>query len=464
VKKVGYVVKGAVMALILAASVSFGADILVDDFTSAATSYQKGWRSVLPEDYATTTVEGGSLTISNTSNVGAEYVNTLSAPKPSQFTISFVLKSTTPSDRAAGLFFCRAASLNGYQITARNDTVIVYKYYGSGTSIYGSSIFYELSYDLKPTDNKLTVSKQGSTIRIFVNDVFQGQVTDNQFDAGDVAFFVPGNTTGVFGDFRMTDEFLEGGQPTSFSDNFNGNGLKYWKYLTYEDVDEPEISESNGELHVTTSATASMGMYVDHINLKDEFVARVEVRHKSGKSDSPYGIILIGQQNQMVSFAILGGKYAAAWSSSDISYIPGFNSAIHGAEGGKFGISDTLEVRRRAGSQTYEFTVNGTEIVPQYPVNFEITGVGIFSYDGMELAFDNFAAAQGGTVSVTWGGATSRIVRKPGAIRNSNAAVYDLKGRKRGTMTSVSGQAPVKRAAGVYVNENGREVIIRKKK
>jgi hypothetical protein len=416
-------------------------------------------------DIMTHSVGDGSCTLTNTSpTYVSEYIHTFSGAKPPVFTISYVEKSVSISG-GASLFFCRASSLNGYALAVSSQgTPIVYKYVaGNGTQIspQGTAV------DMKPSNNKYTVSKMGSEFHVFVNDVFQFKFNDAQYASGDVSFLVSPGASVVIGGFRMTDEFTQGSKRTSFSDDFSSSELRYWDTLSSSSGGTPGISVTDGALRLKNGAGVTSWMYVD-MDIAD-FTARVETRYVAGSTTSAYGIVLIGEipgapTVPMVSFSIRGERKYGVWSTKDANYSVTDNNAIYGSPPAGAVMVDTLEVKKMPGASAYQFLVNGQPLLPDYAVvDFNVIGIGVFCYENLEVAFDNFSVRkEGSPLSINRGAQISR--RPAGAAAKGNSHVfYDLRGRKRYVMTATqaAGRVPV-RAAGVYVNESGREVRVSK--
>ena len=357
--------------------------IFSDDFTSALASRTK-WNPDISAN-----VSDGAATITNTHNTFSEMRTATLNPAPSTFTLSFVVKSVLENNSGV-LFNQQGNSLNGYLITTFENMVRIFRQIdGSGTSVFS-----ERSFDLNPDgNNKFTISKKGNIFNVFVNDVFLGSFSDSQYDSGNISLFVRPNSTVAFGAISITDEFKEGHLRTSFSDDFNGNGLRYWKFLS--NGGDPEIEEKDGMLRVKTDADMSSWQFVD-LELGNEFSARVETSFLSGDTTRYYGIILVGTplpngDVPMVSFGISGN---ARWFiSSGGDFKPEFNGAIFGAFGNPDEIYvDTLEVKKQAKSPNYEFFANGTLLGTFPVVNFRIASIGLFVRSDLEIGFDNFFA------------------------------------------------------------------------
>jgi len=452
---------GAFAALLAATAPALCADLLVDDFTDAAASHIK-WMNT-DESTLNTSVNGGSCTLDNSaSQFIGEYKHVFSS-KPSVFTLSYVLKSVTGSS-IGGAFFCRQPdSRSGYILTVKNGNVAVYKVTASGTSIDAITIFQKESFDLNAANNKLTVSKSGSKFNVFVNDAFVGAFTDASYNTGDLSLVTFGNVKAVFGKVQVTDVFTEASPRTSFSDNFNGNGLKYWNPLK---VGSPTVNEGNGVLTVKTNAGGDAAwLYVDfeHPN----FTAKIETSHKSGSKTATYGFVLVGDPPAgqatipMAYFAITGSREFAMWSGASANLES--NPAILGAAAGGQFFVDNLEIKKSSASPAYEFLANGTALgtFSAANVGFNVIGVGLFCYgDLVEVAFDNFSIVkEGSTLAINNG--SKQISRAKPPLTNRDRAFYDMRGRKRYSITSTPSRIQT-RAAGVYINKNGRDVAVRK--
>jgi len=448
---------GALAALLAAAAPALCADLLIDDFTDAAASHGK-WVNK-NDSYLNHSVSGGSCTLENTSSqYSGEYYHDFGANKPATFTLSYIQKSIQGGD--AGAFFCRQAGNNfsGYFLTLRDGDLLVWKLTNGNSS--GSPVFEKaVGFDLKAADNKFTVSKSGAKFNVFVNDAFVGGFTDAAYNSGDLSMFIDPNTKAIFGKVQVTDVFTEGSPRTSFSDDFNGNGLRYWEILKNG---SPSATEANGVLTVKTADGESEWLYVDfeHPN----FTAKIEASHRSGSKSNAYGFVLVGQGAPgqtipMAHFAITGNREYAVWSSASSNLET--NSAILGAASGGMFFVDNLEIKKSAGSPAYEFFANNTLLTTfQLPNGFNLIGIGIFCYGDLEVAFDNFSIVkEGSTLAIINGSKQISHAKPPLTIRDHN--FYDMRGRKRYSITPTSSRVQT-RAAGVYVNKNGRDVAVRK--
>jgi len=454
---------GTAATLLTAAIPAVCADLLVDDFTDPGASHGK-WVNK-SESYMSHSVANGSCTLDNSSaTYSGEYFHDFGTNKPATFTLSYILKSVQGD---AGAFFCRqpGSALSGYLITLKDGSVAVWKMTNgsSGSPVFSKSV---ASFDLASSGNKLTVSKSGTKFNVFVNNDLAGSFTDDTYNSGDLSLLIDPNTKAVFGTIQVTDAFTDGSPRTSFSDDFNGNNLKYWAFF---ETGSPTYIEAGGKLTVNTKSTANdvLWMYIDFEHT--DFTAKVEASHRSGSKSSLYGFVLIGESVPgqttipMASFAITGERGYAIWKTGATAIEPVTNQAIMGAGSSGLFFVDTLEIKKNANSSEYEFFANGTSLAayPAANIGFKVAGVGIFCYSDLEVAFDNFSVLKDGTTTSINRGST-QISRHPSSLTTRNQAFYDLRGRKRYVATTSTQGRATTRAAGIYVNKNGRDVAVKK--
>lgn len=455
------------ISLFVLASFAFAnaaAIIFEDDFSDPLASHGK-WTPSLAAH-----VNGGSCALSNNSTqYGETYTHNLGVIKPSTFTLSFILKPGLSGD--AGMFFCKASTgFNSYYITIRGDTLVARKYI-DGNSTSNDVLHYKKSFDINKTgDNLITVSKTGSKFHLFVNDRFQGEFIDNQFPSGDIAILLFPNSSAAFGPVSMTNEFKDD-RPNSFSENFTDNNLKYWQFVPYIESVKPGLSVyQQAGLDVKVNSNSPLGMYID-VN-SSEFEVSVDVNHSGGSLTSSYGIILVGEGTSfpMIHFGIRGDRKFYITGEKGPQG-PTENLAINGHVDipGGVPVLDNLVVKKSAESSNFEFIVNGTTLSNIPADGFKLAGIGLFSDrtkepELMNLLFFNFSAEWENTVtSISWKPNQRPAIGHKPFIPNNGHTFYDLRGRKRFTI----GQQPLSRgartqSAGMYLNEQGREIRVRK--
>ena len=459
------VIKKTALVVLAAFAFANAAVIFEDDFTDQLASHPK-WAPSLAAN-----VSGGSCALTNSSATSFNrYVHDLGPAKPTVFTLSFVLKPGLSGD--AGMFFCKQStqSVNGYYITVLSDTLLVRKFVNNNSE--GADVLhYKRSLDIKAGDNLITVSKNGSTFYLYVNDIFQGEFIDNQFSSGDIALFLFHASSVTFGTVSMTNTFKDE-RPNSFSDNFTDISLKHWEFVNYTGRVQPELSISGqAGLDVKINSNSPLGMYID-ANFT-EFEMRVEVTHSNGHANTPYGILLVGEVPPaggtipMIYFGIRGNQRLFISSPSGTHDATNTSPGIFGSI---LKIADTLVVKKSAGSSNFEFIVNGTTLSNDLPAaGFKIAGVGLFSYrtpeatDAMQLLFSNFSVEwENSSTSITWNPKQRPAIGSKPFIPNSGQVFYDLRGRKRFTTNQSLPRGAQNRAAGMYLNEHGREIQVRK--
>jgi len=457
---------GAFAAVLIAATPVLCANVLFsDDFTNQSATLIDNWNKSSSDDKMTGSVNGGSFTVDNSAGQYAgEYIHTFGA-KPATFTLSYTLKSI--AGNLAGVLFCRQQGDNpsGYLLTAEDNAVLVRKVVTSNT-ITANAIFYKNSVDLNPANNELKVSKSGSSFHIFVNGVFQGSFTDASYNSGDISLLLFNKTKAVFGNLRVTDEFTPGKGRTSFSDNFNDGVIdKYWRQDITAGTTR-KVEETGGKLKITTAENSGAYIYVD-INLAS-FDATVEVSHLSGKlSGAPYGFFLIGDgASQMVKFFIVGNGSYAILMPDETSYSTIQNSKIRGGKGHSLtppvDLTDTLILRKKDNSG-YEFLVNGEPLaINLNSIGFNIKGIGLFCESDVSVAFDNFNVEQDKNSTSIRQNDKKQLSRATPPLTTRDHAFYDMRGRKRYSTKSTA--LTQTKAAGIYINKNGRDVTVRKGK
>ncbi len=435
--------KSALLPVLAMAVVASAADILVDDFTSSSESRNK-WLSELPAEMMSITVGGGSCSINNTSTYSGAYGHTFSGTKPSTFTITYTVKSSPAN--GGGVLFCRQPeTFDGYFINTTATDVYVMRFGSTNQNVF------QKSGHFASQDNQITVSKQGSNFDVSVNGVLVGKFTDATYSSGDVALFLNGTAQVVYGAFKMTDQFTPGVNRTSFTDDFSCSSI-WWTRLE----DEATVNVADGVLNVVTGASESFWMHTE-LPLDNGSLTRVEVSHKAGSPTGSYGLILTGAGNPtpMVYFGIRGDRrwYVAKPGES---YAPALNAAIKGQADGNNYFIDTLEIRKEAGSQNYVFTVNGINLKEYTGVDFEITGVGLFADPSLTLQYDNFL------VDVTSPIRNNLRVQRSPVVNSRIIGSFDLLGRRSTPITTQG--VSVRRTSGVYLNEQGKNIMIRGRK
>ncbi len=462
---------GASVALTVAATQAWCVTLFSDDFTNQTTTNSMWMKTNTTANASTTVnVNGGSLTMDNTGTSVGEFVHYFGANgKPAAFTLSYILKSVEKSPAAsteqpfAGALFCRQSGdyPSGYLLTVSDGLVLVYKVtstiIGTSVNISTSLISYKQSLDLNSANNKLTVSTNGSSFHIFANDVFQFSFSDNSYGPGDVSMLLFQNTKAVFGNVLVTDEFNPGSGITTFSDDFDDNEIhRYWQRNITAGGTAATITETGGKLRMTAAPSPAAYIYIN-IDLTD-FEASVEVNHVSGELNRPYGFFLVGDNaaTQMVKFVITGGRYYAIFKPGDTQYDFFPNPIINGST--SLESTDNLTIKKKDNSN-YEFFANGNLLATVGPVNFPIKGIGLLCENDLTIAFDNFYVKQNYQTSVRQNDKRRLSRRAPTVARGH--VFYDMRGRKRYAATSAADRTQI-RAAGVYVNKNGRDVAVRK--
>ncbi|MDG5817043.1 hypothetical protein QA601_18240 [Chitinispirillales bacterium ANBcel5] len=444
--------KGLIIGILIVAFSSYG----IDDFSDPGESNIK-W--VNSNDFISTSFSGGQCKITNTEPSGEifGYIrHSISGTKPSTFTISTEVVSSSSSN-LGGIVFCLqpGQGFEGYALYIDNGNIVVLKFLeNSGSEI----VFNALSSYLKPENNEIVISKDGSLFNIFINGEFEGTFTDSQYSTGDIGLFSPGNSEVVYQYVTMENTFRPHEPISYFYDNFESGKLPGWVKHG-----EADVRVDDGQLKVNTLDDTNATLYYRNITVEN-FVAAVEVSHRGGANNSSYGLLLLGEEKDIL-FPIVGGRlYSAGFLGELLDYSS--SQVIRGApydDGGSYYYyTDTLMIQKEEGSQEYKFMVNGQHLTSFTTTDFDVTGVGLFIGHDLELYFDNFGVAEGNELNPPVSITRRRISGRGGVIRgNQPSATFDLRGRRIGEK-GVNQIIPELSPSGVYINNHeGRKIRLR---
>lgn len=408
----------AVAALLLAALTSNAAVIFQDDFSNPGTSSQN-W-SVSNPDQLTKSFAGGELSATNNdTDYGVLLIHEL-ANLPSVFTFSAKVNRT--SDKSAGLYFCLGTSgtkVTGYELTVSGSSQILVWKHKSDTPVLafqGQSAYMVSGY------NEIIVSRNGNKFNIFCNSQVVGTFTDSDITSGHIALELGAGAAAKFDDVVLTDQFQEASVRTCFADNFDDGNVIGWFI-----EGKGQVENKNNSLVITT-LDSSCNLVTD-LGLVN-FNARVVVSHRNGSKNSSYGLYLQGRSQGKISlagFVITGSRMYGTFTPLTTKYELYSSQKIKGAayieDGQTYYFNDTLEVSKQQ-STGYIFKVNTFPLCTIPTIGFEITDIGLYCTDSLNLIFDDFIAAEGtdlvcqdGPISVS----QKQVNRK---IFNSTKAQY----------------------------------------
>ena len=422
---------GLSAALLAVSLPAQGAVVFEDHFDNPGTSDGNWLES---SDEMTKNFEGGVCTIENKSSGGGILYTTL-ATKPSTFTFS--AKITRTSENVdAGLFFCLSinGAVKGYSIHLGNHSNIYLYRNGTGDPRDTLPIFDVASSYMTANTNTLKVSKIGTKYNVFCNDQFVTTFTDELFSTGDIALLIPKSSSVVFDDVVVTDQFTEGTKQTCFKDDFDDGDQTGWGY----NWGQENINNWNGGVRFQTENGGQKNMYVS-LNLVN-FVAKTEVSFRGGNKQKNYGLMLVGtaepgQSIPMAWFTITGSSYFGAYSKNGTSLTK--NTAIKGdpyisSTGDTTYYVDTLKVVKTQGSDDYVFYVNNVALDTlkrNVDIDFDVSNVGLYCSDSLDVVFDNFSAGEGdGSCATTIMPLTKRI-RNNQLLNTQNFKLFDPMGR-----------------------------------
>ena len=457
--------KYSITAMIVLITVLISYADFSDDFSDPAQSNNL-WISSFDELNVAFT--SGQCKVTNESDEYAGFAYHLFGDneKPSEFTLSANI--TLNNENMAAGFICRLSTANpisGYFVTISSTGVIGVQKYSSTVS--GDVLFNGSSAYLTQGVNNLKVSMKDGTMNISCNGKCVGTCIDEsgELASGDIALLVSPGGEAVVDDVVMTSVFEECKVPTCFADTFENADLPGWRQFGNENA---EVRVDDGAMRITTDTTEYIYKVVD-LPL-DNFVMQVHATLRNTNSTSLYGLFLVGEPESdeaylpVANFGIIGNKsYNVMLSGSSAQ--PKVSTSIKGnpyigEDGDTTFYTDTLEVIKREGSTEYFFIVNTDTIEKFSDVDFEVTGVGIFCQQQLDVSFDNFLAVNGTEYNCPVSNPLRYSARERlQAIKPfSTPQMFDLSGRLlRRNVHSFDRKVP----SGIYIIRNQRNVQTR---
>jgi hypothetical protein len=421
-------------------SLGSAATILQEDFSNGADA-NTAW--ITSNEFITRTFGTGACVVTNSSDKYSGYVYHVYDTKPAVFTVSAKISRTVETATAGFSLGFNTAEYSGLTIMVGKDAV----YFGKSSdgSLNGVASPY-----VDKSDNILKVSMNGSTCNVFINDKFVTSFTYSSIAAGDFGFIVSKQTTVTYDNVLATNEFTNKPEPVkNFVDEFDGTLKADWTVYKQDGT----IATQNGKLSMVTDNKT--GAYVNMlVNMElDSFVVKTVVSHHSGSTRCIYGILLEGDNDTAQStFAIAAGKYWGAVAGRH-SFNLATSAKIRGVayvEGGQTTYySDTLEVVKYSGVNTYAFVVNRDTLTRLSGLNYNITKAGLFSQDSLNLEFESFTINSFPVTSV------KRFAKKQSIPVMSLAKTYAVVD-PLGRVMPVSRVLDKMGATGVYIIQTNR--------
>lgn len=339
------------------------------------------------------------------------------------FTYSMKMKANfnIASPQHCAILFCFQANPIGYMFAVLpNNQYDIGNWTLSGTQISYSSLIQggNINSFISAENNAthtLKVSKKGSDIYFFCNNVFLEKLTDNQYPAGDVGFAIGAGQKASFDHALVTDD-IEIGKPLKyFSDDFEDGDLFGWRKLNGNGT----ATAKNGVMNVS-SGTDAMILYTNG-GYKDMPCTTI-VEHKSGTSF--YGIVFLkfhpNQSIPIYYYLINSSKQYSVFSSTAGDIIS--NSNIHGTK-------DTLIV-----TKDYDFIANGHVLDDTtFDAGLDFNGVGVIVYTGSSvIEFDNFRAGDYDSTGIIYEPNIIPLFTKARTsyLLGGSGIIYDIRGRK----------------------------------
>jgi hypothetical protein len=384
------------------------------------------------------TYSGGAITLKNPDTVFTGFLVHSIPAKPTKFTLSATITTTTAVN-GAGLMFClnSTSGLKGYTLQiGTGQNVFAYKY-AAGATIVSPS---KTSSYVNATANVLTVSKSSDTFNIFVNGHYVTRFYDAAFQNGDIAIMVPPKSTIKVDDVILTDQFLVDNTPTCFSDSFKVTDLEGWN--TTPIVGEYTVGAGKLILNNTDNNFSSI-VYTDG-NFQSASM-KTTVRHTRGAG--MYGLcyvsVVFGDSGKVnyKPYAFLVDslrRYSIVYPESANVRTRSAQSFIYGSLG-----TDTLEVIRFA--THFVFKVNGIDVGETIPApqTYRIAGAGLYVAKQTAATFNYFLVGGDSTGASCVGNSPVRqknftYVKPYVQVFSAGSVVYNAMGRKIGVFDRYS--------------------------
>lgn len=447
----------AVVAVLLAA-MSINAEIIFqDDFSNPGTS-NNNWNpsnsSSLTKSFA-----GGECTATNTSTDHAVLLIHEIINPPATFTFS--AKINRLENKTAGIYVClgiNEGKVSGYELLLFESNVIGVWKHKDGTS---AKLFQGQSAYLVSGYNEIKISKKGSKFNIFCNNQYAGTFTDSEINSGNIALELSSGATVKYDDVILTDQFQDATIRTCFSDNFNDGNLTGWL-----NDEQGQATIQDNALSITT--TNQTIRYLTNLELTN-FVVKVTVSHRSGSKKKLYGLCLQGSpvnntEIPSAGFLIIGDRMYGTFTGISDSFNLYSSQKISGAAyteaGETYYFYDTLEVSKQP-STGYIFKVNNFPLCTVPEIGFNVSSVGLYCSDSLNLLFDDFVAAEGNEAVCEDEPISIRekvINRKMITITRARPYVFDPLGRAIPDFTNIELKRSV--SPGIYLRADQKKTLL----
>jgi hypothetical protein len=239
-------------------------------------------------------------------------------------------------------------------------------------------------------ENRLAVSKTGSTFQLACNGVLLTDLTDDSYSGDSAGLQIGAASRAVFRSATVTDQFRSFGAKKYFADDFEDGVMNGWSVWT----NPAGVSEASGALSFGVNDSAARTIVYSQLDFVGSDI-QVETSQLGGKDSSFYGLILMDfyveydstyQKNvtryrSFTYYINKAGQYAA-FTSAASAFTPVGSDAITGTD-------DIITI-----TSDYDFLVNGQTLVTGSELGepYEFEAIALVAFSDADVAFDNFQA------------------------------------------------------------------------
>ncbi len=306
------------------------------------------------------------------------------------YTVSTSFSTTLSTHQGIGICFSYTLS-GGYFFYVNSKQQFVLTEYNGSNQTSTLRRYLPRSW-IQPGENTLSVSRFGSTIKLFCNGLLLDSLTDDTYtDNGRVGLFLSSNTEATYSSFTLSADDRSASPRTCYTLNPSSSSpLSAW-YTSYPFIESTYIQE-NALRFSTKDTTFASYAYVN--GAFSSHSARAVIKKVDGNDETIYGVALYdvaGSTNyQYKSLALVrkaGFKQYAILTPGTNSYTISTLSNINAS-----GRDDTLAIILTDAG--YRFRINDTILdTTVSPADFTPEAAGLYIGSDLTISCNAFACA-----------------------------------------------------------------------
>ncbi len=338
---------------------------------------------------------------------------------PAQYTYSAKFKvNTFPAQQAVGIIFNMQADMQCYVLFIANTRQYTFgKFVKSGSSLSFQSISYGWNSFISLDNNTLKVSKKNGETSLYCNGVLLERLTNSDFSAGNIGFFIGGGINVSFDHVLVTDQYKKGEYVTGFRDSFDDNDIVGWAPIN----NNPATVKSEGGVLKISNVNSQLTLFTSGL-YKNKACTTI-VTYKGGNKEALYGVNFFKMETPSITKSYLfwinaNRKYAVCHTGT---YLP------HGPESYINGTTDTLVV-----SKDYKFYINGKLAYDSInDAGFDFNAVAFNVNPGVSIEAQIFKVGEPGGVPIIYSPNSNHVNYNPHKyLLGGLGLIYDTRGRK----------------------------------